>query len=202
MSNFTLLCCCMHWKYLWNPKILWFFSYISKHQLNFLRPFWDIIPLWNGYSAATYTYLPSITVVAVGETDNTCTCCYTSGIFFPKILPFDIVPDDSNSAFGSNNDQLWLDESSEFSLDWNSVVLHWITRVFGFVMITFFYILNTYPKITCWKMLFNNLLLTYFFWNFKVCFDEIIELGTRNCSIKYLCLNILSFLSITFQNVF
>ena len=120
-----------------------FFSYISKHQLNFLRPFWDIIPLWNGYSAATYTYLPSITVVAVGETDNTCTCCYTSGIFFPKILPFDIVPDDSNSAFGSNNDQLWLDESSEFSLDWNSVVLHWITRVFGFVMITFFYILNT-----------------------------------------------------------
>ena len=138
MSNFTLLCCCMHWKYLWKPKILWFFSHISKHQLNFLRPFWDIIPLWNGYSAATYTYLPSITVVAVGETDNTCTCCYTSGIFFPKILPFDIVPDDSNSAFGSNNDQLWLDESSEFSLDWNSVVLHWITRVFGFVMITFF----------------------------------------------------------------
>ena len=29
MSNFTLLCCCMHWKYLWKPKILWFFSYIS-----------------------------------------------------------------------------------------------------------------------------------------------------------------------------
>ena len=25
MSNFTLLCCCMHWKYLWKPKILWFF---------------------------------------------------------------------------------------------------------------------------------------------------------------------------------
>ena len=177
-----------------------FVSYISTSIelfASFLR--YQSIVKWLLCCCYHSTYL--ITVVVVGETDNTCTCCcYTSGIFSLRFYRLIYCARWFQfSFFGSNNDQLWLDESSKFSLDWNSVVLHWIRKVFGFVMITFYIYL---PKNNLLKNVIQQLTLSYFFWHFKVCFDEIIELGTRNCCIKFLCLDLLSFLSIILQKIF
>ena len=174
---------------------------ICQHQLNFLRHFWDISPLWNGYSAvATTPPTSSRSWLLEKQTTLALVVVIPQGFFSLRFYRLIYCARWFQfSFFGSNNDQLWLDESSEFSLDWNSVVLHWIRRVFGFVMITFYIYL---PKNNLLKNVIQQLTLSYFFWHFEVCFDEIIELGTRNCCIKFLCLDFLSFLSIIFQKIF